>query len=148
MKSKIIYISDSDKHFSLINQEYIKRLQSRVELIQISPYKSPNRDFCVLQETKKIIQTLSTFKWYKKILLDKSWQLFTSEDFAKKIQNFWNVCFIIWWPFWVNYELLDPQIDMKISFWTMTFPHSLAKAMLLEQLYRSRTLWNGKEYHY
>ncbi len=46
---------------------------------------------------------------------------------------------------------LDPRLrdeaDIKISFGTMTWPHMLARAMLMEQIYRAQQILAGHPYH-
>ena len=39
------------------------------------------------------------------------------------------------------------QADVKLSFSPMTFPHNLAKVMLLEQIYRAMKINRGETYH-
>ena len=44
-------------------------------------------------------------------------------------------------------EKIKSQSNMKLSMSQMTFPHQLARIMLLEQVYRSFMILSGKSYH-
>jgi 23S rRNA (pseudouridine1915-N3)-methyltransferase len=75
----------------------------------------------------------------------------TSPELAEKISSAGvagvsNITFIIGSSFG-----LDPEIkamgDLKLSMSKMTFPHQLARVMLLEQIYRSFQISTGGKYH-
>ena len=61
-----------------------------------------------------------------------------------------NVVFIIGWPYGVDEKRLKSDFSdlIMLSLGKMTFPHGLAKLLLIEQIYRATTLWSGKKYHY
>jgi 23S rRNA (pseudouridine1915-N3)-methyltransferase len=56
-----------------------------------------------------------------------------------------DVCFVIGGPFG-GLEL--ERVDHRLSLGAMTFPHQLARVLLLEQLYRGHKILAGEPYHY
>ena len=147
MKIKILCISDSDKHFSTAIEEYVKRLGRDLEIVSVKPEKNGNRDQIIDKETDKLIEKLQKDQNYK-VLLSKDGTQCDTPDMTKIVQDENTVTFIIGWPYGLNEEKLDSVINNKIAFGNITLPHGLAKLTLLEQVYRSKSIIEGKEYHY
>lgn len=147
MKIKIISVSDSDKHFQSAIEEYTKRLWKTIEIITVKPEKNWNNEQIISKETDKIIEKISKIQWYK-IVLNLNGKNLDTFEFKNIVEKENNVIFIIWWPYWIDYNKLKEHINMEISFGKITLPHWLAKLTLLEQIYRSDSIIKWKEYHY
>ena len=75
----------------------------------------------------------------------------TSEELANKLQNVKlsgksNACFLIGSSFGIA-PRVKAAADLKLSMSPMTFPHHLARIMVLEQLYRAESIQAGSKYH-
>jgi 23S rRNA (pseudouridine1915-N3)-methyltransferase len=67
-----------------------------------------------------------------------------SQFLERRRQSGLDLCFVIGGPF--GLELDD--VDHRLSLGPATFPHQLARVMLLEQLYRGHKILAGEPYHY
>lgn len=143
----ILSISDSDKHWNAVVEEYTKRLGKSVKIENIKPSRKWNTEQIIQADTENIIAKLEKFSEYKKILLSKEGKQLDTLALHTFLTNK-NCVFIIGWPYGFNETELTKYIDSKISFGAITLPHGLAKVTLLEQLYRIWTIEQGKNYHY
>lgn len=85
------------------------------------------------------------------IALDEKGQSFTSEQFAKQLQEFGNrgvrtIAFLIGGPDGIS-ERARKEATMVMSLSAMTLPHQMVRVFLAEQLYRAGTIMSGHPYH-
>ena len=78
-------------------------------------------------------------------------KILSSEEFADKLKDVKNsgkssACFLIGSSFGISQKVKD-KADFKLSMGRMTFPHHLARIMVLEQLYRAEAIQAGSKYH-
>lgn len=148
----ILCISDSDKHFALACEEYIKRLGKNVNIINLKPSKKDTASEIIKQDTQSIISKINSgiAKDNQIILLCKGGKNRTTEEWQLYIEKHNNqsqdMCFIIWGPYGLD-EALVPYHEC-LSFAAITMPHGLAKLVLLEQIYRCKQITEGRNYHY
>lgn len=75
---------------------------------------------------------------------------FDSEEFSKKLSDIkmsdGRVCFIIGSSYGIA-DSIKKKSNLLLSMSKMTFPHRLARIMLLEQIYRSFKIESGSAYH-
>lgn len=55
--------------------------------------------------------------------------------------------FVVGGPFGLDASVLE-RADLRLSFGRLTFPHELARVVLLEQLFRAHKILAGEAYHY
>ena len=83
-----------------------------------------------------------------RVLLDARGRTYSSEAFARWVeerrQGGRDVCFVVGGPYGTELE----RCDERLSFGPMTFPHQLARVMLVEQLYRAHKILAGEPYHH
>jgi len=83
-----------------------------------------------------------------RVLLDVGGRTYDSPGFADWLElrrrGGRDVCFVIGGPYGLELE----RCDERLSFGPMTFPHQLARVMLVEQLYRAHKILAREPYHH
>lgn len=150
MKIKIIAVGkENSKLAEEFSKEYIKRMPWKVEVIEVEPSKKKSVDEMKMQEASLIMAKSKSSSY--KILMDETGVNLTSEEFAEhinKIASNGNSEI----EFWIggangHGKEIKQVSDYKLSLSNMTFPHKLARMVLIEQIYRAYTLSNNHPYH-
>lgn len=137
--------------------EYAKRLQRhcKLEIVELPEQRLPERpsqgevDAALEREAAAIREKLP--RGGAVIAMCIEGKLLSSEEMAKKLMDFGlagksQLTFLIGGSVGLH-PSLKAQADLRLSMSPMTFPHHLARVMLLEQIYRGYQIQEGSPYH-
>ena len=146
-----------EKYMKDFSAEYEKRLSAycKLSVIELEPIKlSDNPSRCEIEnslnkETQLIKAKIPKNSYIFSMCIEG--KQMSSEDFSQKLQDIAltgksNIVFIIGSSFGLSDEI-KVMSDYKFSMSKMTFPHKLARIMLVEQLYRGFSIINNGKYH-
>lgn len=149
MKFTLLIISDSDKHFSSACDEYVKRLGKDLTIRIVKPSRGDSQAHTIQKDTENITNILEKdFAWRHKVMMSVMGTQMDTFSFHQHCYKQEKILFIIGGPYGLDEGKIDNCVDTKISLWSLTLPHGLAKLVLLEQIYRIQTIQSGKKYHY
>lgn len=137
--------------------EYIKRLSGlcRLNLIELPAEKlsdNPSKkeiENALESEGKKILEKIPKGAYVYTMCIEgkqKSSEELSSEMDNLAVRGYSNITFIIGGSFGIS-ERVKSVSDYRLSMSKMTFPHQVARVMLLEQIYRSIQISIGTKYH-
>lgn len=146
-----------EKYLRDASEEYKKRLGAfcRLNIVELTPKKLPDSPSeaqitaALIAEGKEIISKIpSDSKVYSMCIEGKQ---LSSTALAKEVElcalkGQSSVVFIIGGSFGLSDEV-KKRSNFKLSMSEMTFPHQLARVMLLEQIYRAFQINSGGKYH-
>ena len=146
-----------EKFYADAVAEYQKRLSAycRLNIVELPEEKLPpdpsqaQIDAALKREAAAIRSKLPPRS--RTVALCIEGPLLSSEDLAKRMQT-WEVgptnqlCFLIGGSYGLD-EALKAEAQVRLSMSPMTFPHHLARVMLLEQVYRAFKINEGSKYH-
>ncbi len=158
MKINIIAVGKiKEKYFADACNEYSKRLGAfcKFSISEINEYKSPDNPSpadikaTVENEGNRILAAIPNGAMIIPLCIEGKMQ--SSEQLAEIISNAAvkgtsNICFVIGGS-WGLDERVKSIGAFKLSMSPMTFPHTLARVMLSEQIYRAFTIIGGTKYH-
>ena len=146
-----------EKFYLSAAAEYEKRLKGfcQFHLVELPEYRLPEDpspaeiSAGLEKEADLILSKIPKGSWF--CVLTPEGKLLSSEALADKIRDVKltgksSACFLIGSSFGMAQRIKD-RADLKLSMSPMTFPHHLARVMVLEQLYRAEAIQAGSKYH-
>lgn len=146
-----------EKFYTAAASEYEKRLQGycQFKLLELPEVRLPENPSPAEiaagldKEAEAILAKIPKGAWF--CVLTPEGKLLSSEALARqmeqvKLSGKGSACFLIGSSFGIAPQV-KARADLKLSMSPMTFPHHLARVMVLEQLYRAEAIQAGSKYH-
>ena len=146
-----------EKFYLSAAAEYEKRLKGycQFKIIELPEVRLPDNpspaemSAGLEKEAELILTKLPKGCWF--CTLTPEGKMLSSESLAEKLSSVKNsgkssACFLIGSSFGIAQRIKE-KADFKLSMSPMTFPHHLARIMVLEQLYRAEAIQAGSKYH-
>ena len=146
-----------EKFYLSAAEEYAKRLKGycKFQLLELPEHRlpdSPSQSEILAgleKEAYQIISKIPKGAWF--CVFTPEGKNLSSEEFAAKLKEVKlsgksSACFLIGSSFGMA-DKIKQMADFKLSMGKMTFPHHLARIMVLEQIYRAEAIQSGSKYH-
>jgi 23S rRNA (pseudouridine1915-N3)-methyltransferase len=146
-----------EKFYTAAAAEYEKRLKGYCQFkilelpeVRLPEDPSPAEISAGLEkEAELIFSKIPKGAWF--CTLTPEGKVISSEALAKKMKDVKlsgksSACFLIGSSFGMSPRVKE-KADFRLSMGPMTFPHHLARIMVLEQLYRAEAIQAGSKYH-
>ena len=146
-----------EKFYISAAAEYAKRLGGycRFSLLELPESRLPENPSeaeiaaGLEREAGVILERIPKGAWF--CVLTPEGRELSSEAFAEKMKEVKlsgksSACFLIGSSFGMA-PRVKQRADLRLSMGPMTFPHHLARIMVLEQLYRAEAIQAGSKYH-
>ena len=146
-----------EKFLREASAEYEKRLSAfcKLQITEIEPERLPDSPKAaqileaLSNEGAKIISNIPNGAYVIPMCIEG--KQMNSEKLSEKLESLAvfgesNVCFIIGGSYGLSDKVKELG-SLKLSMSEMTFPHQLARIMLLEQVYRAFKITQGGTYH-
>lgn len=146
-----------EKYFAEASVEYEKRLSAycKLEVKEVAAARLPQEpsaadiSAALKSEAERIMRAIPQRSYLIPLCIEG--KQMPSEQLSKKIESAvmssaGGICFIIGGSYGIADEIKN-KADLKLSMSEMTFPHRLARVMLLEQIYRAFKISEGGTYH-
>ena len=129
--------------------QYAKRLKWPLDLKEVEE-KKPLKPAQLMKREAELLNN-ATPKGATLIALDRSGRNLSSPVLAKKLQSWMDdgvgdVCFVIGGAEGLHQDVLS-KANLKLALGSLTWPHMLARCMLIEQIYRAQCILSNHPYH-
>lgn len=133
------------------SDEYLKRLKPyakiKVEELKSESFTKWDSELAKIEESNRLENYLNRRPEATVFLLAEKGEELDSIAFAKKLEKL-NCPIILVVGGSLGFNSVFFAKHKKLSLSKLTFPHELARVVLLEQLFRTITIINKKDYHY
>lgn len=146
-----------EKFYLSAAEEYLKRLKGycNFQIVELPEYRLPEDpspaeiNAGLEKEADLIFAKIPKNAWF--CVFTPEGKILSSETFADKLKDVKlsgksSACFLIGSSFGIANRVKE-RADFKLSMGPMTFPHHLARIMVLEQIYRAEAIQAGSKYH-
>lgn len=129
--------------------DYARRLKWNLTIKEVEEKKQLKPAQMKIKEAELLLAALP--KDAKFIAMDQNGSAISSIEFAKTIRGWQNdgiqdIAILIGGSNGLDKSILD-KAALKIAMGSMTWPHMLARVMLLEQIYRAQCILDNHPYH-
>jgi len=139
-----------DKSCSALALEYLKRIKpyARLKIVELEAvsFSEKLQDKAKDYEGEKIITFLNKNKEAVVYLLAERGESFDSFKLANWLEKKSPLVLVLGGALGFSDTLYEKYPALSLS--PLTFPHELARVVLLEQIYRAATILQHKSYHY
>ncbi len=128
--------------------EYAKRLSrfAKVSVMEIAERTNKDESTGLREEAKEILAKMGNYSVALAIEGAQKSSVKFAEDLKNALDKFGEITFVIGGSNGLDKSVKERASEL-VSFSKMTFPHTLFRTMLFEQLYRAFTILNGGNYH-
>ncbi len=146
-----------EEYLRMACAEYEKRLGAfcKLKITELTPFRLPEEPnpsqikSALDDEASRILSKIPSGAAVFPMCIEG--KTMTSEAFSAEIEKCavsgtGTLCFIIGGSHGLS-ETVKQKAKLRLSMSPMTFPHQLARVMLLEQIYRAFMISNGGKYH-
>lgn len=142
---QLIWAGKTKEHFAKeAIEKYKKQLAPfcNLEIVETKEDRGKDRSRSLEEEGKRILQNAKDF-----VLLHDEGLEMTSIAFADFLKKKRKWTFVVGSAYGVS-NTIRQAAETVISLSKMTFPHDLARVMLLEQIYRGLSIIHRRGYHH